>query len=122
MVSPSLETVPEDNNDEKDLGYFERGLSFSPAPDSESDEESDGADSDATLEDTEIFEKIGHPLERIPRVGSVDSILSDQEFGHGIFYHPETTCPTCCSSGSESLSPMTSSLTYAILAFYLVLL
>ncbi|KAF9443986.1 hypothetical protein P691DRAFT_678459 [Macrolepiota fuliginosa MF-IS2] len=113
MVSPSLDTVPEVNSDGGDLGYFGR-LTVSPLPDSASDADSEGGDSDATLEDTDIFGKIGHPLERIPRLGSYDVVLasdSDQDLGHGIIYHPGVACSSCCTSRSQSLSSVTSLLT-----------
>lgn len=122
-VSPSFDSVSESSDEEekKDTGYFERDYTFSPEPyGSDSDEESDGAESDATLDDTDLS-KFGYPLERIPRPGDGDGIFisdsDDQEFGHGVIYHPGTPCSSSCTSLSQSFSSVTSSLTCVILIF-----
>ncbi len=120
MVSPSLESVSEDNDDRSDMGYFRRELVDSPVPQSPSDADSEGAESDDTLEDTEMFTKLGYPLERIPRNRGYDVAVasdSEQEFGHAVIYHSGTSCSSCSSLYSPS--PVTSLFTYV--TFYPVL-
>lgn len=115
MVSPSLESVSEDSGDDRsDMDYFGRGFVASPGQDSVSDADSEGAESDDTLEDADIFAQFGYPLERVSRHGGNYVTIApepDSEFLHAVI--SGSSCPSCSVHSPLSSPPMTSSLTYA---------
>jgi hypothetical protein len=96
--------------------------------DDEYDDDDDGNDSDATLEDAELLNKFGSPLERIsPREGqdgaiSVIAVDADHELVHEIIYHRGVPCSSNCPSPSlSSESSMTSSITCVSLSTWVTL-